>query len=337
MRIVDGWAMIKESAFAFVSDNAFSHGAAMAFYAATSLAPILLIVVAVAGIAFGNQAAQLALSAQISGLMGPQSADLLQVALESASARTAGVWATLIGVLTLIVGASGVFGEMQTALNTIWKVEPTGNSVSRLVRARAASLGLVAALGFLLLVSLVVSTAITAMSDVINANLPFGTLILGVINTLVSFSLITAMFAAIYKVLPDRRLDWRDVVTGALVTAALFTLGKSLIGWYIGTSATASSYGAAGGLLVILLWVFYSSQIFLFGAELTRAYSVRHGSRSDLELVVDADLANSSSIPRRPGITASAQSMNLATMSLLAVAAGVGMLAARLVMQRRSR
>lgn len=334
MRIVDVWALIKESVFAFVEDSAFSHGAAMAFYAATSLAPILLIVVAIAGAAFGHEAAQLALSAQISGLMGPQTADLLQVALESASAKTSGAWATLIGLVTLIVGASGVFGEMQTALNTIWKVEPTGTSVSRLVRARAASLGLVAALGFLLLVSLVASTAITAMSDVINANLPFGTLILGVINTLVSFALITAMFAAIYKVLPDRSLTWRDVITGAFVTAALFTLGKSLIGWYIGTSATASSYGAAGGLLVILLWVFYSSQIFLFGAELTRAYSIRHGSRSDLEPMIDADLAESS-LPS-PGIAGS-QSKDLATMSLMAIAVGVGMLAARLVLPRNSR
>ncbi|AMS45266.1 YihY/virulence factor BrkB family protein [Aminobacter aminovorans] len=336
MRIVDAWALIKESAFAFINDNAFSHGAAMAFYAATSLAPILLIVVAIAGIAFGHEAAQLALSAQISGLMGPQSADLLQVALESASARTAGAWAASIGLVALVVGASGVFGEMQTALNTIWKVEPAGSSVSRLVRARAASLGLVAALGFLLLVSLVASTAITAMSDIINANLPFGTLILGVINTLVSLALITAMFAAIYKVLPDRRLGWRDVMTGALVTAALFTAGKSLIGWYIGTSATASSYGAAGGLLVILLWVFYSSQIFLFGAELTRAYSVRHGTRFDLEPVIDADLASSSSI-RGHGIPARAQSIDLLTMSLMAIAVGAGMLAARLLVPRSSR
>jgi len=224
---------------------------------------------------------------------------------------------------------------MQTALNAIWKVEPRGSSISRLVRARAASLGLVGALGFLLLVSLVVSTAIAAMSDVINANLPFGTMILGVINTLVSFALITAMFAAIYKVLPDRRLGWRDVITGALVTAALFTLGKSIIGWYIGTSATASSYGAAGGLLVILLWVFYSSQIFLFGAEITRAYSVRHGSRSDLESVVDANLITSSI--RRSGSSASPYSSDLTWVSLIAMAVGVGMLVARLVLANRPR
>jgi membrane protein len=255
----------------------------MAFYAATSLAPILLIVVAVAGLVFGNEAAQVALSAQISGLMGPQSADILKAAIESASRKSSGTWATVIGLATLLVTASGVFGEMQQSLNKIWKVEASGYSLSYLLRARAASLGLVAALGFLLLVSLIASAAISALGDIINAYLPFGEVILSILNAVVSFVLISLMFAAIYKILPDRTLEWRDVGIGAVVTAALFTLGKSLIGWYIGTSAIASSYGAAGGLLVILLWVYYSSEIFLLGAELTRAYSVRYGSRSDLK------------------------------------------------------
>ncbi|TIN17885.1 MAG: YihY/virulence factor BrkB family protein [Mesorhizobium sp.] len=288
--IINFWHLVRESVVGFINDNALSHGAAMAFYAATSLAPILLIVVAIAGLVFGHDAAQLALSAQISGLMGPESADLLQTALESASSKLYGTWAAIIGLVTLLVAASGVFGEMQQSLNTIWKVEPQSNSLSRLVRARAASLGLVAALGFLLLVSLIASAAISALSDFINAHLPFGTIILSGINGIVSFALISVMFAAIYKVLPDRTLEWRDVGIGAVVTAALFTLGKSLIGWYIGTSATASSYGAAGGLLVILLWVYYSSEIFLLGAELTRAYSVRHGSRSDLRALVYSPL-----------------------------------------------
>ncbi|MBZ9717192.1 MULTISPECIES: YihY/virulence factor BrkB family protein [Mesorhizobium] len=281
---------MRESVVGFIDDNALSHGAAMAFYAATSLAPILLIVVAIAGLVFGHDAAQLALSAQISGLMGPESADLLKTALESASGRLYGTWAAIIGLVTLLVAASGVFGEMQQSLNTIWKIEPQGNSLSRLVRARAASLGLVAALGFLLLVSLIASAAISALGAFINAHLPFGTIILSGINGVVSFALIAVMFAAIYKVLPDRTLEWRDVAIGAVGTAALFTLGKSLIGWYIGTSAIASSYGAAGGLLVILLWVYYSSEIFLLGAEFTRAYSVRHGSRSDLKRLVHSPL-----------------------------------------------
>lgn len=288
--ITDSWHLVRESIVGFINDNALSHGAAMAFYATTSLAPILLIVVAIAGLVFGHDAAQLALSAQISGLMGPESADLLKTALESASDSLYGTWAAIIGLVTLLVAASGVFGEMQQSLNTIWKIEPQGNSLSRLVRARAASLGLVAALGFLLLVSLIASAAISALGDFINAYLPFGTIILSGINGVVSFALISVMFAAIYKVLPDRTLEWRDVAIGAVGTAALFTLGKSLIGWYIGTSAVASSYGAAGGLLVILLWVYYSSEIFLLGAEFTRAYSVRHGSRSDLGTLVDSPL-----------------------------------------------
>lgn len=281
----EAWVLVRQSVQSFISDNALSHGAAMAFYAATSLAPILLIVVAIAGLVFGHEAAQLALSAQISGLMGAQSAEVLRAVLQGASRQSSGTAAALIGVVTLLFTASGVFGEMQLALNTIWKAKPRGTSLSRLVRARAASLGLVAALGFLLLVSLIASAAISALSDFINAYLPFGAIILSALNTLVSFVIISVLFGAIYKVLPDRSLQWRDVMLGAVITAALFTLGKSLIGWYIGTSAIASSYGAAGGLLVMLLWVYYTSEIFLLGAEFTRAYSIRHGSRPDLVAV----------------------------------------------------
>lgn len=327
----EGYALVKESILAFVEDNALSHGAAMAFYAATSLAPILLIVVAIAGIAFGHEAAKLALSAQISGLMGSQSADLLREALQSASAMTTGMLATVTGLVTLFLTASGVFGEMQSALNSIWKVEPHGTSVSRLVRARAASLGLVAALGFLLLVSLAVSAAISSMSDMINARLPLGTVVLATINTTISFVLIAAMFAAIYKILPDRRLEWRDVIVGSMVTAALFTLGKSLIGWYIGTSEIASSYGAAGGLLVILLWVYYSSQIFLFGAELTRAYSARHGSwaRPPSPLSVPPQHMAIGIAPTRKAAG------DLGRMTLLAAAWTLGALAARMWRSKR--
>ncbi|MDG4882980.1 YihY/virulence factor BrkB family protein [Mesorhizobium sp. WSM4884] len=285
----EAWVLLKESVTGFLDDNALSHGAAMAFYAATSLAPILLIVVAVAGIVIGNDAAQLALSAEFAGVMGPQSADLLRATIETASHRGSSTLATVIGLVALLVTASGVFGEMQQSLNQIWKVKPNGVSLSRLVRARAASLGLVAALGFMLLVSLAASTAISALGEYINRRLPFGELIVSSINTVVSFVLIALLFAAIYKVLPDRTLKWRDVGVGSIVTALLFTIGKSLIGWYIGTSAIATSYGAAGALMVVLLWVYYSAQIFLFGAEITRAYSVRSGSQRDLAPVVGGE------------------------------------------------
>ncbi|PBB40317.1 BrkB (serum resistance)-like protein [Mesorhizobium sp. WSM3866] len=286
----EAWLLLKESVSGYMDDNALSHGAAIAFYATTSLAPILLIVVAVAGLVVGNDAAQLALSAQISGVMGPQSADLLKATIETASRPWSGALATIIGLVTLLITASGVFGEMQQSLNEIWKVEPRAMSLSRLVRARAASLGLVAALGFMLLVSLAASTAISVLADVINQHLPFGELIVSSINTIVSFALIALLFAAIYKVLPDRSLKWRDVAVGALVTALLFTIGKSLIGWYIGSSSIATSYGAAGALMVVLLWVYYSAQIFLFGAEITRAYSVSSGSRADLRRVMKPEV-----------------------------------------------
>ena len=168
---------------------------------------------------------------------------------------------------------------MQSALNAIWKAKPQGTTVSRLIRARAASLGLVAALGFLLMVSLVVSAGLTAFGNYLNAALPMGKVILTVLNVVVSFALISVLFAAIYKVLPDTPLKWRDVIVGAVITAALFTVGKSLIGWYIGSSAVASSYGAAGALIVLLLWVYYSAQIFLLGAEFTKVFANRHGSK----------------------------------------------------------
>jgi membrane protein len=223
---------------------------------------------------------------------------------------------------------------MQQALNTIWKVPGQAGSVSNLLRARAASLGLVAALGFMLLVSLIASAAISALGDIINAYLPFGAIILSITNAVASFILISLMFAAIYKVLPDRTLQWRDVAIGALVTAALFTLGKSLIGWYIGTSAIASSYGAAGGLLVILLWVYYSSQIFLLGAEFTRAYSVRYGSRFDLTGVVNVASPPTCSVQssRRKDESVASNSLNVA--SLVAVAWATAIIAALMLRSR---
>jgi membrane protein len=262
----------------FISDEALTRGAAIAFYAATSIAPVLLIVVAVAGMAYGRDAAEHAITAELGGLMGAQTASVLQAAIANAAGKSSGIIATVIGTGALIVTASGVFGEMQSTLNVIWKTKPTGATASRLIKARALSLGLVAALGFLLMVSLVASAALTAFGCYLDARLPWGAAIMAILNGVVSLALIAILFAAIYKVLPDRDLAWRDVAIGAIVTAILFTLGKSLIGWYIGSSAVASTYGAAGALIVLLLWVYYSAQIFLLGAEFTKAYAARHGS-----------------------------------------------------------
>ena len=198
------WKMLKETVLAFINDEALSRGAAIAFYTVTSIAPVLLIVIAVAGLAFGRDAAQNAITAQLSDLMGQQTAEVIQTAVASAASKSSGILATIIGIVTLLVTASGVFGEMQTALNAIWKAKPKGTTVSRLIRARAASLGLVASLGFLLMVSLVVSTALTAFGNYLDSILPFGKLILTVLNVVVSLILISFLFAAIYKVLPDR-------------------------------------------------------------------------------------------------------------------------------------
>ena len=275
------WKMLKETVLSFIDDEALSRGAAIAFYTVTSIAPVLLIVVAVAGLAFGRDAAQNAISTQLSGLMGQQTADVLQSAVASAAGKSSGILATIIGVATLIATASGVFGEMQSALNAIWKAKPQTTTVSRLIQARATSLGLVAALGFLLIVSLAVSAGLTAFGNYLDSIVPIGKLILPILNFAVSLALLAVLFAAIYKVLPDRRLQWRDVVIGAVVTAVLFTIGKTLIGWYLGSSAVASSYGAAGGLIVLLLWVYYSVQVFLLGAEFTKIYANRHGSKQE--------------------------------------------------------
>ena len=273
------WDLAKETVFAFIDDEALSRGAAIAFYTATSIAPLLLIVVAIAGLVFGREAALGAISDQLAGLMGRQTAELLETAVANASRPSSGVVATLLGIAALIATASGAFGEMQSALNHFWKAKPKGGTVSRLIRARAASLGLVATLGFLLVVSLAVSAGLTAFGERLNAMLPFGAALISAVNALISFALISVLFAAIYKVLPDRQLEWRDVLIGAAVTALLFVSGKSLIGWYIGSSAVASTYGAAGALIVLLLWVYYSAQIFLLGAEFTKVFAHRYGSK----------------------------------------------------------
>lgn len=271
--------MVKDTILSFIEDEALSRGAAIAFYTLTSIAPVMLVVIAIAGLVFGREAAQNALTNQLSGLMGQQAAELLQTAVASVAEKSSSILATILGILMLIATTSGVFAEMQSALNKIWRTEAKGTTVSRMIRARAASFGLVAALGFLLTVSLVVSAGLTIFGNYLNLIFPFGKLIMTALNAGVSLLLISVLFAAIYKVLPDRNLEWRDVIVGALVTAVLFTLGKAGIAWYIGNSGIASSYGAAGALIVVLLWIYYSTQIFLLGAEFTKIFANRHGSK----------------------------------------------------------
>jgi membrane protein len=279
------WLLMNGCVQAFIDDGALSRGASIAFYASTSLGPVLLVVVAIAGLAFGEDAARGAVSAELSGLMGKPSADLVQSVVQGASGTSSGILASVVGGVTLFVTVSGVFGEMQSALNAIWKTRPHGTTISRLLRARAASLGLVAALGFLMLVSLVISALLSALADTINAVLPFSAEVLEAMNFVISFALISVMFAAIYKVLPDAKLSWHDVLVGAVVTALLFTVGKFLIGLYLGRSLVASSYGAAGALIVVLLWIYYSAQIFLLGAEFTKIYASYRGTPAAIRAV----------------------------------------------------
>jgi membrane protein len=267
------WQIFKDTFYGFIEDEALTRGAAIAFYTATSIAPVLLIAIAIAALVFGHDAAQNAIAAQLSGLMGDQVAQVLQAAVANAYKKSSGTVATVVGLVTLVLTASGAFGEMQSALNVIWKAKPTGTTFSRLVRTRVIGLALVAALGFLLLMSLVVSAALTAFGNELNAILPFGSSILSAVNLIVSFVLITILFATIFRYVPDVPLTWQDVILGAAVTTVLFTVGKSLIAMYIGSSATVSSYGAAGALIALLLWVYYSAQIFLLGAEFTKAYA----------------------------------------------------------------
>jgi membrane protein len=273
------WVLIKDTVSGFIEHEDLTRGAAIAYYTIFSIAPLLIIVIAIAGLVFGHDAAQGAIVAQLSGLIGKQSAEILQSMIQSANHQAAGILATIIGVGTLLLTATGAFSEIQSALNAIWKAAPS-LGVSELVRARLMSVGLVVTLGFLMLVSLVVSAGLTALGSYFSDLLPVGDVLISLLNSTISIILISALFAAIYKILPDKPIAWRDVAVGSVVTAILFTCGKSLIGLYIGSSSVTSSYGAAGALLIILIWVYYSAQIFLLGAEYTRAYAETHGSHA---------------------------------------------------------
>jgi membrane protein len=275
------WGLLKDTAAGFSNDEVMSRAAAIAYFTIFSIAPLLLIVIAIAGLVFGHEAAQAAIMGQFTGLMGKGSGDALQSMLQSAGSQSqkSGTIATIIGVVTLLITASGAFGEIQSALNKIWKAEPKAGLTS-LVRARIASMGLVMTLGFLLVVSLAVSAGIAAVGHWVEGFFPGAKALMAVVNFVITLALLSVVFAAIYKFLPDKPIAWRDVIVGAVATAILFTIGKSLIGIYIGSTKVAESYGTAGSLIVILVWIYYSTVTFLVGAEFTRAYAERFGSHA---------------------------------------------------------
>jgi len=267
--------LVRDSVAAFIEDDALSRGASIAFYAVTSMAPVLVLIVAIAGAAFGEDAARGALATQLGGIMGSDSANFLQDVVVHAAARGSGTLAGIFGILALLVTASGVFGEIQAALNAIWHAAPRGTTLRRLIRARLISLGLVGALGFLLLLSLGISAGLALLSQTLGS-LGTAEVWLGqLMNVAITFLLAAMLTAAIYKILPDTDIAWRPAMVGAIVTAFMFEIGKFLIGFYLGRVAPNSAYGTAGSLLIILLWTYYSAQIFLFGAEFTKVFASR--------------------------------------------------------------
>lgn len=271
-----------DAADGWMTHRASRTGAALAFYTVFSLAPVLTLSIAIAGFFFGEAAARGEIVGQIGDLVGPQGAQLVQSVLQNANRPGAGRIATIASVVTLILGANTALAELKTGLDQTWNVPAehrTGFWYS--IRTRLLSVGLILALGFLMLVSLVLSAALSALARLSRGEMMVNTA-LSWINSLFAFVLVAALFATIYKVLPSVKIAWRDVTIGSLVTALLFTAGKFAIGVYIGNSGVASTYGAAGSVVLILIWVYYSAQILLYGAEFTRAFTYRYGSYAGL-------------------------------------------------------
>lgn len=274
---LQGWVGVcKQAIFSWLDDRAPTMGAAIAYYTVFSLAPILVLVIGVAGLAFGRAAAEGTLFAELADLVGPESAAAVQAMLRSASGTRSGIVATAVGIGTLIIAATAVLGELQSALNLIWKAPPTrGLGIWHMLRSRLVSLSVILVIGFLLLVSLVISTALAALSDYLDWILPGLATILHVAHLVLSFGFTTVLFAMMFKILPDKAVEWSEVWLGAAIASLLFTIGKHLISLYIGSSNIASTYGAAGALIIILVWVYYSVQIVLLGAEFAKAYTDR--------------------------------------------------------------
>ena len=283
MTVDDLWGVIKTAVSGWIDDYAQSMGAALAYYTMFSMAPLLLIVISIAGLVFGDEAARGEIFSQLEGMLGASGALAVQGLLESVRKPSESVTATVFGVVLLLIGATSVFGELQDALDRIWRAPVRAGQSGwwRLVQARLLSFGMILGIGFLLIVSLVASAALAALqkwwgpvfSDWAAAS---------IIEVVLSFLVTTVAFAMIYKIVPRARIHWKDVWIGAATTSLLFTVGKLLIGVYIGRSGIASGFGAAASLVVVLVWVYYSAQIFLLGAEFTRAYAHKFGSRRNL-------------------------------------------------------
>jgi membrane protein len=305
VRVPIHWAMrlrivLVASLTSWIDHRAASKGAALAFYTLFSMAPILVLTIAMAGYVFGAKAAQGEIVAQLEELVGPNGALAVQALLAGAQNPASGLLATLIASVLLLLGATSVFAELKGSLDELWGVSRAGRSAfGVLLRTRLLSFGLVLVLAFLLLVSLVISAGLAVAERYAHGMLGDSTVALETITSLVSFAVIACMFAIIYKTLPDAPLSWRDVWFGAVFTAGMFSLGKYVIGLYLGNSGVASSFGAAGSLIALLLWVYYSAQIFFLGAEFTRHYALWFGSLQQERLRDEelSDLASQRGVP----------------------------------------
>jgi len=286
MKLADIWPVSKETASEFIADKGPRLGAALAFYTALSLSPLLLVVVAIAGAVYGDVAARGELAHQIKDTIGEEGAKAIETMLANTKSQGKSALMTIVGVVTLIIGATGVFAQLQDALDTIWKVNPakSGGGIWRTIKDRLLSFSLVFGLAFLLIVSLVVSAILTAVNTWMADRLTMSGWALQAINQLLTFALLAVLFAAIFKLLPHAHPAWSDVWVGGFLTAALFTLGKYLIGLYLAQTAPGSAYGAAGSFVVLLIWIYYSSQILLFGAEFTQVYAKTRGTGRDKDL-----------------------------------------------------
>jgi membrane protein len=274
------WQLVRKTVNDWIEDKAPQLGAALAFYTALSIAPLLVILLGAAAFFFGEEAARGQITEQLRDLVGDEGGQAIEEMIASANKPASGAVATALGVATLLFGASGVFGQLQTALNTIWEVQPKpGRGVWGFIRDRFLSFAMVMGIAFLLLTSLVITAALATLGELLGGLPDALQWLAQVINFAVSFAVITLLFAMTFKLLPDVKMAWSDVWLGAAVTAALFTVGKFAIGMYLGHSSMASSYGVAGSFVVLLVWVYYSAQILFFGAELTQVYANKFGSR----------------------------------------------------------
>ena len=272
--------MFKAAFAEWSEDKASRLAAALSYYSAISLAPLLIVLLSIAGLVFGREAASGHIAGQVQGLVGQDRAQVIEDIIANANKPATGVVSGVVGTIILLLGAAGVFGALQDGLNTVWEVEPKpGRGVVGILKDRFLSLTMVLGVGFLLLVSLVLSAALALLGKYFAGILPLHPLVLEVMNFVLSFGVITLLFALMFKILPDVEIAWSDVWIGAAITALLFTIGKVLIGLYLGRSTIGTTYGAAGSLVVILIWIYYSAQILFFGAELTQVYTNKYGSK----------------------------------------------------------